>query len=255
VISTTDISPVCRAVLHDEGMTVLADDVVSRLRDAFESAADPERAAGAAAYMRDQFPFLGIPTPERRRVARSALRDLPAPDEGELAAVARALWAQPEREFQHTGCDYLRRHIGVATAPFIDVVEETITTKPWWDTVDVIAAHTAGPLVRSYPELVAVMDRWIVSDRMWLARTALLHQLAYKEATDAARLFRYCGQRAGDREFFLRKAIGWALRTYAAVDPDAVDRFVASTPELSALSVREAARGVTRARLRDAQQV
>ena len=255
MISTTDISPVCRGVLHDEGMTVLADDVVSRLRDAFESAADPERAAGAAAYMRDQFSFFGIPTPERRRIARSVLRDLPAPDERELAGVTRALWAEPEREFQHTGCDYLRSHIRVASAPFIDVVEETITTMSWWDTVDAIAAHAAGPLVRSHPELVAVMDDWIGSDRMWLARTALLHQLAYKEATDATRLFRYCEQRAGDREFFLRKAIGWALRTYAAIDPDAVDRFVASTPELSALSVREAARGVSRARARAAQRV
>lgn len=229
-------------------MTALADEVVARLRGAFEPAADPERAAGAAAYMRDQFPFLGIPTPERRRLARTALRDLEDPNESELAAIARALWAQPEREFQHTGCDYLRAHIDVAGIGFIDVVEQLVTTKAWWDTVDALAAHTAGPLVRAHPALVATMDRWIVSEQLWLARTALLHQLAYKRATDGDRLFRYCALRAGDREFFIRKAIGWALRTYAAIAPDAVAQFVASTPELSPLSTREATRGIARAR-------
>ena len=87
-----------------------------------------------------------------------------------------------------------------------------------------------------------------MSDQLWVARTALLHQLAYKQATDAERLFRYCRLRAADREFFIRKAIGWTLRTYAAVAPDAVESFIAATPELSPLSVREATRGVARAR-------
>ena len=224
---------------------MLADEVVARLRAAYERDADAEYAAGAAAYMRDQFPFLGVRTPERRRLTRTALAGLPAPDEGELAAVARALWAQPEREFQHTGCDYLRAHVAGATAGFVEVVHELVTTRSWWDTVDALAAHTAGPLVRAHPGLVTTMDRW-VDGELWVARTALLHQLAYKEATDAERLFRYCGQRAGDHEFFIRKAIGWSLRTYAAVAPDEVERFVAATPELSALSVREAMKGVER---------
>ena len=124
-------------------MTALAEEVVARLRGAFEPAADPERAAGAAAYMRDQFPFLGIPTPERRRLARIALRDLPAPNESELAAIARALWAQPEREFQHTGCDYLRAHIHVAGVAFIDVVEELVTTKAVWAASTSTVSHHA----------------------------------------------------------------------------------------------------------------
>jgi 3-methyladenine DNA glycosylase AlkD len=92
------------------------------------------------------------------------------------------------------------------------------------------------------------MDGWVGADALWVARTALLHQLAFKGAADADRLFRYCRLRAGDRDFFIRKAIGWALRTYAAVAPEAVERFVADTPELSPLSVREATRGVVRGR-------
>lgn len=222
--------------------------VVARLRAVFEPAADPERAAGAARYMRDQFAFFGIPTPERRRLARVALADLPAPSEAELAAVLRALWAEPERELQHTGCDYARRHVGVASAGFVEVLHELVTTKAWWDTVDALAAHTAGPLVRAHPELVATMDRWVESDHLWVARTALLHQLAYRDATDAERLFRYCRLRAQDTDFFVRKAIGWALRSYAAVDADAVEGFVRATPSLSPLSEREAMKGVVRSR-------
>ena len=229
-------------------VSALADEVVARLRAAYEPAADPERAAGAAAYMRHQFPFLGIATPERRRLTRAALRDLPAPTEDELAAVARALWAEPERELQYAGTDYLRRHVRVAGPGFVDVVHELVTTKAWWDTVDALAAHVAGPLVRAHPELGATMDRWVADDHLWVVRTALLHQVSAGHETDAERLFRHCRLRAGDRDVFIRKAIGWALRTYAAVAPDAVERFVEATPALSPLSVREAMRGVARAR-------
>jgi 3-methyladenine DNA glycosylase AlkD len=225
-----------------------AGDVVARLRAAYEPEADPIRAVGTAAYMRHQFAFFGMLTSDRRRLARQALEGLPGPSEQELAAVARALWGEPEREFQHTACDYLRAHIAVAGPSFVVVVRELVVTKSWWDTVDPLAAHVAGPLVHRHPELVATMDAWVTDDDIWLARAAILHQLAYKEATDPGRLFRYCAQRAADPEFFLRKAIGWALRQYAAIDPEAVDAFVAATPELSALSVREAMKGVRRAR-------
>ena len=227
---------------------VVAAEAVARLRAAFEPAADPVRAAGTSAYLRNQFPFLGLVTAERRRLAAGVLGALPPPSEPELAAVARALWREPEREFQHTGCDYLRAHVAVAGPSLVDVVRKLVVTKSWWDTVDTLAAHTTGPLVRRHPELVAVMDSWAGDANLWLARTAILHQLGYKSATDAERLFRYCRRRAADREFFLRKAIGWALRQYAAVAPEAVEDFVRSTPQLSALSVREAMKGVVRAR-------
>lgn len=226
----------------------LAAEIVARLRAAFEPAADPVRAAGTAAYLRNQFPLLGLPTPERRRLVAGALAGLAPPSEAELAAVARALWAEPEREFQHTACDYLRAHVKVAGSSFIEVVRELVTTKSWWDTVDSLAAHTAGPLVRRHPDLTPVMDAWAADADFWVARTAILHQLGFKAATDADRLFRYCRLRASDREFFLRKAVGWALRQYAAVDARAVEDFVRSTPELSGLSVREAMKGVLRAR-------
>ena len=111
-------------------------------------------------------------------------------------------------------------------AEHLDDVGRYITTKSWWDTVDGLAAWTAGPLVAANPELLATMDRWIVSDNICLARTAIIFQLGYKDRTDADRLFRYAAARAEDTEFFIRKAIGWALRQYAREDADAGRAFV-----------------------------
>jgi 3-methyladenine DNA glycosylase AlkD len=223
-------------------------EVIRRLRSAFETEADAEWAVGAAAYMRDQFPFLGVRTPARRRLVTEALAGLPPPTEPQLAALARVLWQQPEREFQYAGCDLVSKHVGVTSPGFIEVVHELVVTKSWWDTVDALAAHTAGPLVRSHPELTTVMDDWVVSDNIWVARTAILHQLTYRDDTDGDRLFGYCRLRSTDSEFFIRKAIGWALRTYAAREPDRVAEFLRTTPSLSPLSIREATKGVERAR-------
>ncbi|MEX2081800.1 MAG: DNA alkylation repair protein, partial [Dehalococcoidia bacterium] len=104
-----------------------------------------------------------------------------------------------------------------------------------------LAANVAGRLVRDHPELAGTMDRWVEAEDMGLARTAILHQLRFKGATDSQRLFRYCEQKAPETEFFIRKAIGWALREYSKTDAGAVRRFVAEHDgELSGLSRREA---------------
>lgn len=126
-----------------------------------------------------------------------------------------------------------------------------MTAKSWWDTVDELATHVAGPLVAAHPELRSVMDRWVTSESIWLARVAILHQERWKERTDADLLFTYCLRRAGEREFFIRKAIGWALRSYARTAPEAVAGFLAAHgDELSGLSPREAERGVAMGRQR-----
>ena len=119
-------------------------------------------------------------------------------------------------------------------------IRQLIVTKSWWDTVDALAAHVVGVMVARQPVLLSTMDEWVVSDELWLIRTAILHQLRYKSQTDTERLFRYCAQHAGHKDFFIRKAIGWALREYARTDPDAVRRFVKTQSALSGLSVREA---------------
>jgi 3-methyladenine DNA glycosylase AlkD len=222
--------------------SALADAVLPRLTRAYAAAADPRRAASAAAYMRDAFPFLGIMTPARRKLSREVLAGTPRPDEADCTAIALRCWALPEREYRYFAVDYLRRHVGRScSAGFLPTVRHLITTGSWWDTVDPLAAHVVGPLVAADPALPALMDRWIEDDDLWAARTALLHQLTYKSATDPDRLFGYCLRQAAHPDFFIRKAIGWALREYAYTDPDAVYEFVESARDrLSPLSVREA---------------
>jgi len=222
-------------------MGSLAGTVLDRLQRVYGGAADPARAVPMAAYMRDQFPFLGLPGPAQKVLAREVLAGLPKPTEDDLRAVALGCWELPEREYQYFACGWLRRHARICSAGFLETARQLIVTKSWWDTVDALAAHLVGPLVSGHPTLVSTMDSWVAGDELWLTRTAILHQLTYKEDTDAARLFRYCVAQAGHRDFFIRKAIGWALREYARTDPGAVRAFVrAHRDRLSGLSVREA---------------
>jgi len=226
-------------------MSDLAATILARLGGAFEAARDPALAPAMVAYMRDQFPFLGIRSPDQKVLARQVLAGLPKPDEDDLRAVALGCWALPEREYQYFACAYLRRHARLCGPGFIDTARHLVTTKSWWDTVDTLAAHLVGPLVQRHPALVATMDRWSTGDDMWLVRTAILYQLTWREDTDATRLFHYCVTQAGHRDFFIRKAIGWALREYARTDPTAVRAFVhAHTDRLAALSVREALKNI-----------
>jgi 3-methyladenine DNA glycosylase AlkD len=193
--------------------------------------------------MRHQFPFLGIAAPR----LDSLLRGLPWPGPEEVLEVAAACWKLPEREYQYGGVRYLVRAARGLPADCLPQIERLITTRSWWDTVDELATHVVGSLVLSHPDLVADMDRWLESENLWLARSAILHQERWKERTDADRLFRYCLRRSGDRDFFIRKAIGWALRSYAATDPLAVAGFLEEQGStLSGLSQREARRGVER---------
>ncbi|MFM9703664.1 DNA alkylation repair protein [Streptomyces galilaeus] len=171
---TADVPPSARA-----------DTVLQRLTAAYGAAADPARAAAMRAYMKDVAPFLGIPTPERR--------------------------ALPEREYHYFAVDYLRRYAGRCSSAFLPVVRRLVTTVSWWDTVDLLAVRVVGPLVAADPRLTAEMDAWITDDDLWVARTALLHQLGYKDRTDTGRLFGYCLGQSGHPDFFVREAMSTAL--------------------------------------------
>ncbi|MFF0747056.1 DNA alkylation repair protein [Streptomyces sp. NPDC004111] len=221
--------------------SALADTVLARLTAAYPEAGDPARAAEARAYMKDIGPFLGIRTPERRALSRAVLHGTPRPDARDCTAVALRCWRLPEREYRYFAVDYLRTHAGRLPSGFLPVARSLIVTDSWWDTVDLLAAHVVGPLVAADPGLRTVMDEWSGDDDRWLVRTALLHQLRHKEATDTSRLFGYCLRQAGHPDFFVRKAIGWCLREYAKTDPAAVADFVGRHRDvLSPLSAREA---------------
>ena len=233
------------AGVPDVPRSVLADTVTERLTAVYGAAADPERAAAMRAYMKDVAPFLGIPSPERRALSRSVLQGTPRPDERDCTAVALRCWRLPEREYQYFAVDLLRRHVRRLSSGFLPVARHLVTTVPWWDTVDALAAHVVGGLVAADPALTADMDAWIEDDDLWVVRTALLHQLRYGERTDPGRLFAYCLRQSGHPDFFVRKAIGWCLREYAKTDPDAVRDFLAREGgRFAPLSVREALKNI-----------
>lgn len=218
-----------------------------RIVAAFEPARDPAAAEPMARYMRDQFAFLGITTPARRALQRAALEGW-RPDRNELLHGAAALWRRPEREYQYAACDALVRSWRLLGVDDLVELGRFVTTTSWWDTVDVLAINVIGRVVlhdRSHGD--PVIDGWIGAHDIWLARTAILHQIRWKADTDEARLFAFCAARASDREFFVRKAIGWALREYSKTAPGAVRGFVAAHDEqLSGLSKREALKVVNR---------
>ena len=232
---------------HAESVTTAvptAKSLVSTFAAELTSRRDPAKAPAMAAYMRDQFEFLGVASPGQADAYRATMAGLPRRlPEDLVTATAEELWRRPEREHQYVGCRLVNRHAATpaATAAFLPVVEGLIRRKPWWDTVDILATHTVGDLVRRHPELRPAMDAWLAGDDLWLTRAALLHMNRWKTETDQAWLLAACLRRADHTDFFIRKAIGWALREHSKTDAAAVVAFVEEhRSELSGLSRREA---------------
>jgi 3-methyladenine DNA glycosylase AlkD len=221
--------------------------LVSAVQERLSPLADADKAEAMSAYMKGQFVFLGVRTPQRRRATAPLFRQFFRQFANERPlATAQALWVLPAREYQYVAVDWLRRQAGELTVDDLPALEGLVLSKSWWDTVDGLAV-IIGALVLREPRLRLRMDQLIVAPQMWLRRVALLHQLASKAQTDRQRLFDYCLRCAPENEFFIRKAIGWALRQYARSDPTAVRQFLAAHRErLSGLSYREASKGLAR---------
>lgn len=209
--------------------------------------ADPARAQAMQAYMRNRFVFFGIQTPARRQALAPLLR-VPK-SAGELLAAANELWQCAERECQYAAIDLLARQQAQLGLGDVDALLALAQQKSWWDSVDGLAA-IVGRIVRRArrDELTtqaaqAAMDRALRHENLWVRRVALLHQLGWRDETDRERLFAYALAQAGEPDFFIRKAIGWALRDFARHDPAAVGDFLAGAGSvLSPLSRREAAK-------------
>lgn len=218
----------------------MTDSFVLECRAALTPLADPDRAAPMRAYMQERFPFLGIGTPQRRAALRSALAAAKGLDARALLAAADGLWALPEREYHYAAIDLLTRYrkkLGVAELPALLAL---VRRQAWWDTVDALAA-VVGAVVRRERGAQTVMDDCLRDPDLWVRRVAMLHQKGWKADTDTARLFAYARALAPETDFFIRKAIGWALRDYAWHDPDAVRAFLAAEPgRFSSLTLREA---------------
>jgi 3-methyladenine DNA glycosylase AlkD len=205
----------------------------------------PTQAAPMRTYMKDQFPFFGIKSPVRASLVRTFISERGLPSIGDLEDVTMRLWDVPERECQYAALDLIERSLKRLPPESIVWIERLIVTKSWWDTVDQIASHLVGGLFRRYPEFRDPwIDRWRVAEDIWLRRTTLIFQLGYKRETNADLLFALVRENLGSREFFIQKAIGWALREYSKTDRSAVEAFVAATP-ITPLSRREALKWLT----------
>jgi 3-methyladenine DNA glycosylase AlkD len=192
------------------------------------------------AYMKDRFEFLGVPAPERRRLAAPFLASMKGAGQERLLEVARTLWALPYREYAYVAADLLRRHERTLSPSALGPLRDLVTTDSWWDGVDPLS-HVVGTIVRSHPDVADQMDRWAADPDLWVVRVAIIHQLGWKADAEPERIFGYCELQAGHPDFFVRKAIGWALRDLARSYPVEVRSFVEShRGVLSPLSVREA---------------
>jgi 3-methyladenine DNA glycosylase AlkD len=213
---------------------------VASLKASFEQHADPSQAAPMKKYMRDQFEYLGIKTPQNAALQKAFFEEHGFPKPSELDTILRDLWSLPQREFQYVAVGLLGRFNKDLPAKFIKTIEYLLVTKSWWDTVDSIAGGTVGVHFRRFPEVrEKYLAKWRASDNFWLRRTTILFQLNYKKETDFELLCEIIRENLDSKEFFINKAIGWSLRQYARVDPIAVREFVRSTP-LHPLSRREA---------------
>ncbi len=219
-------------------------ELISFVQSSLSEVADPLIAPQMAAYMKTSMPFYGVKKPLRVPIIRAIKKQFRPASQRSYTAAVRALWKLPHREEKYIALAVARMfpdYINVASMP---LYEQLIRTGAWWDFVDEVATRLVGVvLLDNRRTIKPVMDEWIDDDDMWIRRTAIIGQLKHKQATDHRTLFRYCRERAHETEFFIRKAIGWALREYSKTDPERVSAFLRKyEAKLSALSYREGAR-------------
>jgi 3-methyladenine DNA glycosylase AlkD len=223
------------------------DALIRALRDGLAQLADPAKAPAMQAYMKSTMPYWGVQTPDQRRLFRAIFAAHPLASFEQWRGTILTLWreaAHREERYAAIALAGDHRYGEYQTLDALPLYEELIVTGAWWDLVDGLASHQVGGHLRRYPEpMRQTMLAWSRDPDRWKRRTSILCQLGSKAATDEALLYACIEPNLADRDFFIRKAIGWALREYAKASPDAVRRFVREhNPALSPLSRREATR-------------
>jgi 3-methyladenine DNA glycosylase AlkD len=218
------------------------------MRAALAAAADPERAPRMQAYMKSKMPYRGIAAPDMRAISKRIFAAHPLTSCDEWRAEVLDLWrAARFREERYAAMELLgeRRHKECKTPDVLSLYEELITTGAWWDYADEVAHHV-GNLLRSHPDQVRpAMRAWSTDKDMWKRRVSIICQISFKKDTDRDLLYANIEPNLADRNFFIRKAIGWALRSYAWTEPEEVARYVAANEaRLSGLSRREALKNI-----------
>lgn len=220
-------------------------DFLSELTFELSKLKNIENATSMQAYMKDNFPFLGIKTKERRTVLKNLWKKHQPEIKTNFRAIAWDLFNKKEREFHYCCVEIL---IKEAKNKYIkedaQLIEKLIVTNSWWDSVDFLAKYVLGNYLRQFPdETYQVIERFSKANNRWLNRSAILFQLDYKAKTNFELLISECEKHKESKEFFIQKAIGWALREYGRYNPNGVIHYVENT-NLKPLSKKEALRKI-----------
>ena len=216
---------------------------ISLLEAAFELKRNEENAFQMKKYMKNLFSFYGIKTDERRAIFNDLVKSNQQEISENSREIALTLLKEEFRELHYCGIEILIKNLKKNyQKDDIKLIETFLITNSWWDSVDTISKYLLGQYLIEFPnETENVIERFSNSENMWLNRSALLFQLGYKKNTNYELLFSECVKHAQSKEFFIQKAIGWALREYGSVNPDLVLNFVNKT-DLKPLSRKEAIR-------------
>jgi 3-methyladenine DNA glycosylase AlkD len=220
------------------------EDVAAFVAAELEKRGDPERAIRMAAYMKTDMPFYGVQKKALTEVLRALKRRFPVTDNGDYRSIVELLWRRPHREEKYLAISIAKGKREFITIDNVDLYQSLIVEGAWWDFVDDIAANCVGMVHRNERSMMEpIIESWIDDEFMWLRRTALLSPLKHKSDTDYVTLFDHCLRRAHEREFFIRKAIGWTLREYAKTEPARVRDFLLEhRSSWSGLTFREASK-------------
>lgn len=217
-------------------------DYLEELELLFSAHTNETIAIQQSAYMRNQFSYYGIKSPQRRQLTMTLLSKHRLPPKNQIEHLLHELWIREERDYQLFGLDLACKYKRNIDHDDLALFEFMIVNKSWWDTVDFIATHLVGTYFKQYPDLrLDKINEWLQSGNIWLQRSALIYQLKWKNQIDTQILAHCIDTLTPTKEFFINKAIGWILREYSKTNPDWVVMFV-ETHELHSLSQREALR-------------
>ena len=210
---------------------------VEELLENLKVIANPNDAAAMKAYMKNKFEFLGVKTPARRKLAKAFFKQ--QTDSVVDWNFINEAWNNLYRELQYAALDYLESRKKLLTPSDLPRLKKLAQTKSWWDTIDFLD-RLVGSIIARFPETKEIIVAWSCDEDIWLRRLAIDHQLLRKEKTDTKLLEKILVNNLGRTEFFINKAIGWALRDYSKTNPDWVRAFIERhQTEMAALSIRE----------------
>lgn len=211
------------------------------ITELFKQSKDSEKASAMSAYMKNKFDFYGIPSPERKELCKDFIKSEKAAKEIDWELLDKC-YEDNHREMQYLVYDYLLAMKKYLSYEDIDKIKTYITAKSWWDTIDFLC-KVIGDIGLRDNRVGRMMIDWSKSDNIWLKRTAIQHQLTYKDKTNTELLEEIIQNCLDTDEFFVNKAIGWALREYSKTSPEWVKAFISKyKKDLRSLSIKEASK-------------